>query len=101
VTSRVEVNRAAVTEIEHSPGAEEYLARVGDAIAEDAAIAAPKLTGHGASTIHGEVGHDTEGAYVRISWDTTAWYLKFAELGTSHENPRPFLRPAAEKQRVI
>lgn len=100
--ARSEVNRAALErQLQYNPEVTSALNRLGAAIADDARVAAPKRTGKGAKSITHEVGYDENGAYVRVSWDRRHWYMRFAELGTSHENARPFLRPAAEKSRTI
>jgi HK97 gp10 family phage protein len=77
------------------------LENIGKAIANDARAAAPKQTGKGARSIHHEVGVDSDGAYVRVSWSKEAFYMQFAELGTSKQNATPFLRPAATRPRNI
>jgi HK97 gp10 family phage protein len=96
---RIIYNPAAEAELRRSPAAQAYLQRLGDAIAADAREGAPKRTGRGAESIHGEVSLDAQGARVRVSWDREHFYMSFAETGTSHEAARPFLRPAAEKHR--
>lgn len=100
--ARSEVNGAALDkQLQYNPKVTDALDKLGAAIAEDARIAAPKRTGKGAASITHEVGYDPGGAFVRVSWDKRHWYMKFRELGTSHENAVPFLRPAAEKPRTI
>ena len=100
--ARSEVNGPALEkQLQYNPDVTEALNKIGKAIAVDAAIAAPKLTGAGAKSIHHEIGGDERGTYVRVSWDRKHWYMQFREFGTSHENAAPFLRPAAEKPRTI
>lgn len=100
--ARSEINAAALNKsLQYNPDVVDALDKIGREIADDARIAAPKLTGAGAASISHEVVTDENGSAVRVSWDKKHWYMKFAELGTSHENPRPFLRPAAEKPRNI
>jgi HK97 gp10 family phage protein len=70
------------------------LQELGDEVARVAAERAPKLTGAGAASIRAEVGVDSQGPHVDISWDKDHFYLIFHEVGTEHQPARPFLRPA-------
>lgn len=100
--ARSEVNGAALEhQLQHNPDVVSALDRMGAAIADDARVAAPKLTGRGAKSITHEIGVDEHGPYVRVSWGRKYFYMAFRELGTSHENAVPFLRPAAEKPRTL
>lgn len=100
--THAEVNSAELNrQLTHNATVIDGLDRLGAAIAEDARRAAPKLTGFGAASIHHEVIEDADGAQVRVSWSEEASYMAFRELGTSHENAAPFLRPAAEKKRAL
>lgn len=100
--ARSEVNGPALEkQLERNPDVINALDKLGAAIAEDARVAAPKRTGRGAASITHELGYDEHGPRVRVSWGRKYFYMQFRELGTSHENAAPFLRPAAEKPRKI
>jgi HK97 gp10 family phage protein len=104
--ARSEVDSAALQRaLKSNPDVTAGLDKMGAAIAEDATAGAIALglveTGAGAKSITHEVGYDIDGAYVRVSWDKRHFYMGFHELGTSHENAKPFLRPAAEKPRKL
>lgn len=83
-----------------SDEAADLLEDVGEVVADIAHDLAPKDTGAGADSIHGEVGEDEESAYVDISWDRDHFYMGFKELGTEHESAQPFLRPALDQAHI-
>jgi HK97 gp10 family phage protein len=87
--------------LQYNPDVTEALNKMGKAIAHDAAVLAPKETTAGARSIHHEVGFDTDGAYVRVSWDRRHFYMWFLEAGTSKKSATPFLRPAAAVARNL
>ena len=64
-------------------------------VAAAAVALAPKDTGRGAGSIHPELVRTPDGPEVRVSWDRAHFYMGFAETGTMHQRPTPFLRPAA------
>ena len=97
----VRLNRAAIDAWAKSDDAKKLLDALGEGIAGDAADAAPRRSGALAESITHEVGVDSDGAYVRVSWDKAHFYGLFVELGTSKMPARPFLRPAAEKRRNL
>ncbi len=97
----VRLNSSAIDAYESSEDAKRLLAKLGGLIATDARADAPKDTGAGAASIDYEVGEDSKGAYVRVSWSQERFYMIFAEVGTSAQSPRPFLRPAATKRRAL
>jgi HK97 gp10 family phage protein len=99
--SSVRLNRAAIEAWAGSDDAKRILDKLGEAIADDAAAAAPRRSGEGAESIHHVVGEDKDGAYVRVSWAKSRFYMFFHEVGTSKMPARPFLRPAAEKRRNL
>jgi HK97 gp10 family phage protein len=72
----------------------EALLRLGWEVAEAAARGAPPPSGMGAKSIHPELVLVDGVPEVRVSWDRRHFYLGFSELGTVHQPPRPFLRPA-------
>jgi HK97 gp10 family phage protein len=99
--TRVIVYPTAIAGLADDAGMKAMLQRVGDAVASDAAAGAPKATGEMAASIHAVVDSDSDGTHVNISWDRDHFYGLFAEVGTSHQSARPFLRPAVEKRRTL
>ena len=97
----VRLDQRAIEEWASNEEAEALLDRVGELIANDARDAAPKRTGAMADSITHEIVRDSGGLSVRVSWDSEHFYGIFAELGTSKETARPFLRPAALKHRSL
>lgn len=70
---------------------------IGWEVAKRAAAAAPRDSGDGAASIHPELFLIDGEAHVRVSWDRAHFYMGFAEVGTEHQPPRPFLGPAARQ----
>lgn len=97
---RLNLDPDAVAELADRPEAVAMLEDVGEQVADRARELAPKVTGAGAASIQGQVGSDDEGAYADVSWDQDHFYMGFAELGTEHQPPTPFLRPALDQARV-
>ncbi len=97
----VRLNQAVIDARGSSEDAKRLLAKWGGQIAADARAGAPKDTGAMAASIDYEVGEDSKGAYVRVSWSKDRFYLLFSEVGTSKKSARPFLRPAATKRRGL
>lgn len=90
-------DESALDDLLEGPEMEEFLLAIGEEIARRAADLAPKLTGAGAASIHAEVETDETGhLHIAISWGDMYFYMSFAETGTEHESPRPFLRPALD-----
>jgi len=97
---RIVMSRGVQQKIETLPQVDRATRRVADRIRDDAYSAAPKDTGAGAASLAVEGDQEPGGVIVyRVSWAKEKFYMAFAELGTVHETPRPFLRPAAEKFR--
>ncbi len=92
----VRINQSALRALEDGPELKAALDSVGAQVADRARQAAPKDSGDGAASIAHEVGQDSEGAFVHVSWDRVHFYMAFPELGTSHQSARPFLRPALD-----
>jgi HK97 gp10 family phage protein len=97
----VRLNARAIEDWAAGGDAEALLRNLGEQVVNDAYRDAPKRTGEGAASIHYEIEHDSRGAVVKVSWDADHWYMMFAELGTSREAARPFLRPAILKHRSL
>lgn len=74
----------------------EMLALVEPVVMTSRALA-PKDTGAGAASIHGESGVDAQGSFVDISWDTEHDYMRFQDLGTRRIRPHRFLEDALER----
>jgi HK97 gp10 family phage protein len=99
--TRVDLDNRAIENWASSNDAEALLRDLGEQIVPDAQRDAPKRTGDMAASIHYEIGHDSKGAFVRVSFDKDHWYGIYAELGTSQETARPFLRPNILKHRSL
>jgi HK97 gp10 family phage protein len=95
------MNAAGVAAWLHSSDARNIMTIMGSKIANDARQNAPRDTGAMAESIDYEVEDTLDGPIVRVSWDDDHFYGMFVELGTSEHSPRPFLRPAALKNRRI
>ena len=50
--------------------------------------------GGGIGSVQSEMDSDQDGPFARIAPDPEHYYMWFAEFGTSHEEPQPFIRPA-------
>lgn len=101
MTTTVRLDQRAIDKWASSDDAEEVLRELGEQIVSDAQRDAPKRTGEGAESIDYEIGHDSRGAYVRVSWDEKHFYMYFQEVGTSKQAAHPFLRNAALKRRSL
>lgn len=99
--TQIRLNVSGIEAWAGSADAKRILENLGEQIAQDAKANAPRDTGAGAESIQHEVGEDSEGAYVRVSWDRDHFYMFFHEVGTSRKSARPFLRPAASKRRNL
>ncbi|MBK9181412.1 MAG: hypothetical protein IPM45_18020 [Acidimicrobiales bacterium] len=77
--------------------AERSLRRLADDMASRMTATAPRLTGAGAATIAVTDASADSLVVLDIGPDASAFYLAFYEWGTSHQPPRPFLRPAVEQ----
>ena len=99
--TRVDLNQREIDDWASSNDAEALLRELGEQVVSDAQRDAPKRTGDMAASIHYEIDHDYKGAVVRVSFDKDHWYGIFAELGTSQETARPFLRPNIIKHRSL
>ena len=93
---RVVVNRREVQRLAHHPEVEDAEERIAGQVAGIASLLAPKLSGEGAASIHGE--QQSDGTW-RVSWDELHYYMFFQEVGTEKMEPNPFLRPAADQFR--
>jgi HK97 gp10 family phage protein len=100
-TTTIRLDRRAIEAWAAGGDADAVLRDLGEQIVSDAQRDAPKDTGEGAASIQYELGHDSRGSFVRVSWDRKHFYMMFQELGTSQHTARPFLRPAALKHRSL
>lgn len=96
----LDLDEDAIADLMFDEDAEDLAQEVGDELAELASDLAPKLSGEGAASIHAEVDVDSESAFADVSWDPDRFYMGFKELGTEHEPPHPFLRPALDSLRI-
>lgn len=97
---RLNLDAAAIEDLGYDDDVEELLDDITEQVVSLAQEKAPKDTGDGADSIHGEAGTDADGAYVDISWDDEHFYMAFHELGTEHQPATPFLRPALDQTKV-
>lgn len=97
---RFDLDTAAVESLGFDADVEDMLLDAGEAVADTARGLAPERTGAGGASIHPELETDDESAYVDVSWDAEHFYMGFAELGTEHQAPTPFLRPALDSTTV-
>lgn len=97
---RVILDQAAIDELLYDADVKALVEEVGGMVADNAAAAAPKLTGAGAASIHAEVDADDQSVYADVSWTPDRYYLYFAEVGTSRQPATPFLRPALDSTRI-
>jgi HK97 gp10 family phage protein len=97
----VRLDESAIRKWSGSRDADEVLTDLGKLWVADAKRDAPKRTGEMADSIDYELGHDSKGSYVRVSWDEEHFYGVFVETGTSEVPARPFLRPAALTRRSL
>lgn len=95
----VDFNRKAVEQVMRDPKLARELLADGWKIAEVAAQLAPKDTGRGARSIRAELVKGRGDPEVRVSWDVSAFWMGFQELGTEERSARPFLRTAASRFR--
>lgn len=56
--------------------------------------AAPEATGN----LKRAIGSDVRGLSGRVTIDESAYYWRFIEFGTIHQNARPFVRETAEQE---
>ena len=94
---RVEIYDHACPELLRRPDFRDELLDIAGGVASRAEPRAPRRTGFGAASIHGEALMDPDGWIVRVSWARDAYYMGFHELGTEFLRENPFLRPAAEE----
>jgi hypothetical protein len=99
-TIRVDYHESAERALTVSGDMRDFMQHVGDGIARDARAAAPKHTGAGALSIHGETALGPHGWEAKVSWSEPRYYMTFSETGTVHMAARPFLVPALERARI-
>lgn len=87
----------AIADVIRSPGVKTALLEDGFKVARLAAQYAPRRTGDGARSIRAELARGSSDPEVRVSWDSTHFYLGFIELGTEDRSAESFLRRAANE----
>lgn len=100
MTWDLHLDAGAIADLEDDPAMDDLLEDIADDIADLARANAPKLTGEGAASIHGQLGEDADGSHVDVSWSDDQFHMGFHEEGTAELPPRPFLRPALEQYRL-
>ena len=93
---RVVVDGRAIDSIAGSQDVLEMLLDAADPIITRAKAIAPRRTGEGAASIHGEPVLDGPDWTVRVGWDRDHFYLYFHDRGTEKLAARPILEPALE-----
>ncbi len=93
---RVVVDDRAIEDLAGSLDVLQVLLDAADPIIDRAQGRAPKRTGEGAASIHGEPVLDGPDWTVRIGWDRDHFYLYFHDRGTEKLAARPILEPALE-----
>jgi HK97 gp10 family phage protein len=90
--TRVVLNEAGFRELQRSPSLRDKLQAIADrTLVAKSRARAPKRTGFGARSIHGEpVFVDGEWT-VRVGWSRDAYYMRFHQFGTRYLPARPFL----------
>lgn len=95
---RVEFNPAAIQALAGSNDVGRVVEETGEQVAARARDnARRRLTdrgGGGIESIQSRMVRDERGEFARVGWDAEHWYMGLHEVGSEHEPPRPFLRPA-------
>lgn len=95
---RVVLDQGAIDALLEDPDVDAAIGDVADGVAEEIAARARRVLGGsdaGPDSIHAEPAEDGPG--FDVSWTEEHFYLSFAELGTEHEQARPFARPVADE----
>jgi HK97 gp10 family phage protein len=78
------------------PGTEEFLKKVADLVLKDAKDRVPVKTGRLRDSLIAEVsGNEAQVGSRDVD------YAEDVELGTAHQHPEPYLKPALYKQRTV
>lgn len=85
------IDEAALQQFFHGDDVAEGLLAEADPVITAAQAAAPKRTGEGAESIHGEIDREGGELAIRVSWDRAHYYMVFHEVGTRYLPARPFL----------
>jgi hypothetical protein len=95
----VEIDEAGWRELARDSGHRAELVAAADRfVVAPARARAPRLTGFGASTVHGEASLRPDGWEVNVSWSTAAGYMRHQQFGTRHLEANPFLIPTEGPQ---
>jgi len=78
----VELDEAAIASLTGTPEARELTEEAGREFADTARALAPRRTGAGAASIHGELVQTPDGVESDVSWDQGHHYMYFQELRT-------------------
>ena len=94
----VEFNQDALRDLADDAAVEAFVADLGEQVAARANDSARRLLhdrgGGGVGSIESHVAHDERGVYAQVGYPPEFFYMTYHELGSSHEKPRPHLRPA-------
>lgn len=92
VSTRVVWDRKAVAELRLDPGVRAYIQSVGEQVAHDMRVLAPRDSGAGAASILARDSR-SKGA-TDVGWDKEHYYLIFPEYGTVHQPAQRFAHEA-------
>lgn len=94
----LQFNQAELAKLADDPALEQFVARLGEQVADRANAKAEKLFtdqgGGGVGSVESHLEHDERGPYAHIAYPPEHWYMNLHEVGSEHEKPRPHLRPA-------
>jgi HK97 gp10 family phage protein len=85
---------AAIAAITKTQQMRAVIALAGRAVASTAKLIAPKRTGRGARSIAPQETLGPDGWESRVSWGTSAGYMRYQNDGTKYVHPHHFLENA-------
>jgi hypothetical protein len=89
--TRVVLHQGAIADMARDPGIRPLLLEAAVPVVRGGQLAAPKLTGAGAASIHAEAVLDGPEWTAHVSWSRERYYMYFVHEGTSRLPARPFL----------
>jgi HK97 gp10 family phage protein len=89
--TKMVIDSSQIHAIVADPAVRDELLRVGEDVARESAIRAPKRTGAGAASIRPEAVLDGDSWEVQVSWDREHYYMYFHQVGTRYMPPHPFM----------
>lgn len=89
--AKIVIDSSQIHAIVADPAVRDELLRIGEDVARESAIRAPKRTGAGAASIRPEAVLDGDSWEVHVSWDRDHYYMYFHQVGTRKLPARPFM----------